>query len=199
MTSPPTVAIIYGFSEGKWYGRKLHKLLTEQGYTVTNNVTDATVLIAHSAGCYMIPRNARARLVIHVGYTYWPGRSLLSSLNETLRHDYRQYGFVRWFGRCTMHDVHMLNLVQTTRCIPGWMHPDRKLSELGPMRHIFIRNQLDSYCHPDALLHKTNTSHTYVSLPGAHNDIWDNPEPYVNLLHWAYEDSPGPRQSQKYQ
>lgn len=184
---PTTVAIMYGFAEGPWHGRGLKKHLRAAGYVVTKKTRQADIIIAHSASCYLIPRLARAKLIVHVDYTHWPGRSLGNSLAEALRFDLKTYGTLRWLVRCTIHDIHMLRLVHGARMIPGWKNPARKLDQLIDSRHVFVRNQHDSYCHVDALLHATDSSRTYVSLPGGHVDIWDNPERYVHLLQSVYE------------
>ncbi len=178
---------MYGFSEGPWFGRKLRKQLDSRGYTTTRDVRGADIIIAHSAACYLVPQNARAKLVLHLGYTYWPGRTLFDSLKMTLRYDYHSYPFATWLTNSVVHGAYTLNLAQTIRMIPGWRDPLRALDKLAPARHIFVRNQHDTYCEPTALVQATNTAHTYVSMPGGHNHLWDNPEAYVNLLQSLYE------------
>jgi len=187
MTDLPRVAILYGFSEGPWYGRQMRAVLKNHGFDTTKDVRTADIIIAHSAACYLIPTDTQAKLILHVGYTYWPGRSLLNSLNATLRHEYREQGFAKWLLRCIIHDLHMLNAAQTARMIPGWRNPLRALDKLAATRHVFVRNRHDSYCEPAALLQATNQTHTYLSMPGSHNHLWDNPETYVNLLQSVYE------------
>lgn len=182
MKSNQTVAIIYGFAEGSYHGRRLRKALAQAGFTPIKDTQKADIIIAHSAGCYLLPGNHRAHTVLHIGYTYWPGRRLLSSLGENLRQEYRQHRFFTWLKNCLINDLYMLNIVQTTRMYRGWHDPGAMLDAIPSGHHIFIRNRDDAYCEPHQLISRAGTSHTYVSLLGAHNHIWDNPTIYIDLL-----------------
>lgn len=182
MTSNSTVAIIYGFAEGNYHGRRLRRALKQSGFTPIKDVQKADVIIAHSAGCYLLPGKYRAHTVLHIGYTYWPGRRLVDSLRENQRQEYRQHGIVTWLKDCLVNNMYMLNIAQTVRMYRGWHDPGAMLDVITPGRHIFIRNHHDAYCEPQQLMSRAGTNHVYMSLPGTHNHIWDTPEPYVNLL-----------------
>src|SRR5664279_3252414 len=62
-----TYGIVYGFLGGPAQGRKLDALLEAQDLKPAAKTQEADILIAHSAGCWLIPRNAKARLVVFVG------------------------------------------------------------------------------------------------------------------------------------
>jgi hypothetical protein len=64
-----TYAIVYGFISGPGLGRQLRDLLNSAGLTETPDINKADVLVAHSAGCLLIPAEARPKLVIYVGAT----------------------------------------------------------------------------------------------------------------------------------
>lgn len=182
MSQNQTVAIIYGFAEGSYHGRALRKTLQQAGFTPTKDLRQADIIIAHSAGCYLVPDNTQAKAVLHIGYTYWPGRSLPNSLQALLALEYRRFGLVRWFCRCIVNDFYMLKFWQTIRMYRGWHNPGEYLDRQHAVRQIFIRNRDDTYCNAEALLERAGRKHTYISLPGTHNHIWDHPEPYVDLL-----------------
>jgi hypothetical protein len=180
-TEPLSVAIVYGFAEGKYHGRKLRAALRGQGLKIVG-LDEADVILAHSAGCYLVPEQARAKIILHIGYTYWPGRKLMTSLKYLLAAEYHQYGLLLWLVRCAINDLYMLNLAQTIRTVRSWGTRGTYLDRHHQARLVFIRNRDDSYTHPDALWSLAGTNHTSITLPGSHNHIWDDPEPYVNLL-----------------
>lgn len=181
MTKPLTVAIIYGFSEGKYHSRKLREALLQAGYLVTSNITSADIIIAHSAGCYLVPVNHTAKVVLNIGYTFWPGRKLLDSLRAKLAEEYRRTRLLRWLKECAIHDFYALNLPHLRRLLRGWGDPGSYLKVLRGT-NIFVRNRDDPYCEPRAVLGAAGTDHTYISMPGYHDHLWDEPETYVNLL-----------------
>lgn len=178
-----TVAVLYGFAEGSWHGRKLRKQLRQAGYQLTKDARNADIIIAHSGACYLVPKGAKAHTVMHVGYTYWPGRSLIQSLSSALLYDRKTHHFIDWLSRCVIHDLYMLQVIHTIRMIPGWHSPTRKLDTLTNAEHIFVRGRYDPYCNPKALIKATAGDHRYISIPNAgHDDLWDNPRRYINLL-----------------
>jgi len=70
--------ISYGLGGGSWHSRGFQRLLGRSGYwPVEANESD--VIIAHSAGCWLIPPTAKPKLVIYVGLPLasdQPGRTL---------------------------------------------------------------------------------------------------------------------------
>lgn len=177
-----TVAIVYGFAEGSWHGRKLRKSLRAAGFKITRDLKSAEYIIGHSAGCYLIPADTTARLILHIGYTYWPRRGLFDSLRHNLALERQKHGFIKWFIRCTINDLHMLKFIQTARMVRGWRRRAEHLENLPKTRHVFVRSQHDPYCEPESLMHHAGYEHTYISSPGNHNDLWDNPGYYTDLL-----------------
>lgn len=177
-----TVAIVYGFAEGAWHSRKLKSVLRAAGFKPLRDVRTADIIIAHSAGCYLVPADAQARLILHSGYPYWPGRTLRSSLRENLQLERHQHGTAKWLVRCAINGIYMFKLVQTMRMLRGWHDPF--LDKLTTTtRHVFVRNRHDNYCQPTQLLVRTRRNHTYLSLPeGNHNDLWDHPQYYIGLI-----------------
>lgn len=177
-----TVAIVYGFAEGKWHGRKLRRELSNAGFRFTHDLQAADIVIAHSAGCYLLPPDMNARLIVHSGYTYWSGRKLLDSLLQNLRLEYQQHGFIKWFVRCTINDLYMLNLSHTIRTVRGWPNRVQFLKNLQTTRHVFICSRHDPYCQPRQLMQHTRQEHTYISTAGNHNALWDDPANYTIVL-----------------
>jgi hypothetical protein len=51
-----------------------------------------------------------------------------------------------------------------------------------PAGQYFIRNRDDTYCQAEAVRQTAGDGHAYISLAGYHDQLWDNPAPYVHLL-----------------
>jgi hypothetical protein len=177
-----TVSIIYGLGEGGYHGRKLRKALKAAGYQLTRNPKSADVIIAHSGGCYLLPKDTKAKVVLDIDYTLWPGRSIPKSLAHNLVYDLRTHGMERWLIRGYINYLYLFKVHHTLRLAKGWPSRGSYLTKLKKGKHVFIRNRYDHYCEPQTLLVKTSSKHRYISLEGAHNHIWDNPKPYVELL-----------------
>src|SRR4051812_12009609 len=116
---PKTIHIIYGFCEGPLHGRKFCQNLQEAGYTMSKSPEDAAIIIAHSGGCYLIPSDGKERTIFHVGYTYWPRKSLLASVKELIRYETVNDPTQIWLRRRLFNMLYAWNLAQTFRMIPG--------------------------------------------------------------------------------
>jgi hypothetical protein len=181
-----TVAIVPGWSEGPWQSRKFRQLLKGSGFKVTKNVRDADIILAHSAGCFWIPINIRAALILLVGPNYWPGRSyfMAAVLNTVggLKH-HRANGSVIWWATKLLHNTwYILSRPLTTLRL--FKHvTEENLPFDGARKILLIRNQRDSFCHPDIqeLLPKTK-GYKFLEFEGDHEDCWLNPQPYVDLI-----------------
>ena len=48
---------------------------------------------------------------------------------------------------------------------------------------VIVRNEQDAYLHPEEGKElASKKSWEYITLPGHHDDIWINPEPYVAFI-----------------
>src|SRR5690349_1106305 len=79
------VAIIYGWSEGPWHGKKLRQEISNAGFEIIKQPEKADIIIAHSGGCFMLPQQSRAHLVLLVGLPYWPGKHPVRSLRQKIK------------------------------------------------------------------------------------------------------------------
>lgn len=184
-----TIAIIEGFSGGPINTRRFREELSEAGFKVIKNRQEADIIVAHSAGIYAVPINARAGLLMLIGPTYWPGRALLARL---LKHssDSRKY-YVTKFGRRYYARKKLLELYYFfTRNRYLWLgiiHNNRlsrleKLISKPERKIIIIRNQDDAYSGKQIAqkIHAKNVK--FIEMPGIHDDYYENPKPYVQLL-----------------
>ena len=61
------VGIVYGWAEGPWEAKQFIQQVKISGYEVTQDLVSADILIAHSLGCFLIPANSRAKLILLIG------------------------------------------------------------------------------------------------------------------------------------
>lgn len=184
----PTVALLFGFAEGEWHARDLKKELSKAGFIVSNDCYRANILIAHSAGSYIVPADTQAKIVLHIGYTYAPNSSISSALKKTVRRERKEYGLLRFTRNSVVHTFYMLNVRKTWRAYQDAKDTGYFLDHLasGP-KHFFVRNKNDFYNNQDAFVTRGANTYTYISMPeGNHNDIWYNPRAYVTLLQSIY-------------
>lgn len=184
-----TVALIEGFSGGPIKTRRFRKALVDAGFKIIKNSSKADIVIAHSAGIYAIPASARANLLMLIGPTYWPGRSLYARLRQHMG-DSRRY-YVSRFGRLYYTKKKILEVyyffIRHKYLWLGIVHNNRleKLQQLTSRpgrKTIIIRNTDDAYSGRGLEQQIKDKNVTYVELPGIHDDYYENPGPYIELL-----------------
>lgn len=178
-----TIAILHGIFEGPGISRRLERALQKAGYKVVPDAAQADVIFAHSGGCYLIPPANRAKLVVLVGLAYWPGRLWVLATIRKVWREGRIYGkqnrMREWGQKWFYHACYAFKLRTYLR-----MALNRNIrnpwNSMQPQ--IIIRNCNDVYCQPDITMLPFRGPRTFISLPGEHDDCWDHPERYVNLL-----------------
>src|SRR5688572_18120710 len=95
------VAIIYGWAEGHWHGHRLRKELKAAGLEYSHDPANADVIIAHSGGCYMLPDNSQANLVMLVGFPYYAGPHPIKFLPKKIKDEFKDL----WWLRKTVYNI----------------------------------------------------------------------------------------------
>lgn len=178
-SAEPSIAVVYGFSEGWLTGRLLRHAFVARGLK-NERVQNARIVLAHSGGFLTLRHPETIRTLVLVGPDTWH-TSLLSSLRQKLRYEYRvarqkkhlglwlRNGMRNWFYMPTFH---------TIRLVHGLTRP--KLPPFGS-RTLVIRNRYDPYCKAENVL--SWPRHVVcISLDGGHDDLWTNPEPYAEIV-----------------
>jgi hypothetical protein len=182
---PGTVGIIYGFAEGGLTGYKLRKALRKAGFGITN-AEKADIIIAHSGGYLVLPHKLQARTILYVGANTWD-QPLPASLKQKLHYDYTDRKakgqLLTWLLHGLRNDMYILRIPHTFRLARGYRSKPSQPPTV--QRTIVVRNQYDSYCTGQALLNWFGIT-TYLSLDGGHDDIWNNPDRYVDVIQSLY-------------
>ena len=181
-----TVAIIYGWSEGQWHSKLFREQLIHNGYEVVKEPEKAHAIIAHSEGCYWSPKNNRADLIILIGLPYWPGRNLATSVILNLKANYSfakgTHSAIYWTSKLIRNVWYIFTKPRSSY----WVLTKHKLANLPTQKKakvILIRNKMDTFLHPDIQkILPITKNYELVQHEGVHDDCWNNPKPYIDLL-----------------
>lgn len=185
----PTIYILHGFCEGERSSHKLRAELTAAGFTICKNVADADIIIAHSAGCLLVPPDTAAKLVVLIGLTHNPSTPITTSWQRKLWEDMReyrqQYSLWKWLGKTWWNGVYFWNMPRNLRMLRAYRQPKWP----NATQLLLIRNAADVFCTSQPSdLPETITQHAaLLSLPGGHDNCWHNPAPYAVILKVYYE------------
>lgn len=177
------VAISYGWTEGPLQAKKLRAKLRESGFQVIKDQKPADIIIAHSGGCFLLPEQGKAEIVMMVGLPYWPNRHLLNSLYQKIRTETKNLG---WIKKTLFNTYYLFARPrQWFRMYKAWKKVSLpRSSDYSSI--ICVRNRHDHFLHPiesEVLSKKHGWQH--VLLDGTHDDLWLNPDKYVEILHSA--------------
>ncbi|HVV66538.1 MAG TPA: hypothetical protein VHB72_00500 [Candidatus Saccharimonadales bacterium] len=184
----PSFFIVYGWSEGPWQSKKMRDALRANGFRAAQRAAEADVIIAHSLGCYLVPRENHAKVVMLVGLPYWPGKPVLISVLQNTSQNIKNSWSDRagWWLNKLLHNCWYILARPKASYYAGTRRKLSMLPATSTTREVlFIRNKRDTFCRPDIQnLIPSTMNYTYVQNVGGphHEDCWLNPIPYVNLI-----------------
>jgi hypothetical protein len=179
-----TICIIPGFAEGWHTSWRLRRTLAKRGFAISKNPATAEVLIAHSGGCFVVPENHNAKLILLIGLPYWPGKSLLKCIiqknNMALTTAVREKTLGTFLCKLPWHALYMANMRRNFQMLGG--HKSSIVWQTSSPKTVLIRNRYDANCtnKPNEL--KFQHSAALLSLPYEHDDCWDHPELYADVV-----------------
>jgi len=175
--------------------RTFRKAVRRAGFSVVKNYREADIIVAHSAGIYAIPPDVRARILILIGPTYWPGRKLIRRVlayTKSGRLFYvKNYGWRFYIWKKVLE---LYYFFRRHRYLWLGIRNNNKLDRLYKLADdqdrqiILVRNRDDPFCDPAIQeLFKDRPNVRFVELPGVHEDYTTNPKPYIKLMEEAGE------------
>jgi hypothetical protein len=177
---------IYGFCEGPRVGKRFEHILESGNFRVTRDVRRADIIIAHSGGCFVVPENNHAKLVLLIGLPCWPGKSTAKALRQKVWLDiitHQRNGLLaEWLQKTGWHSWYFWNMANNRRMLRGM----RAEAHRTATDAVLVRNQNDVQCTPDPRQLHFNYSPPLLSLPGQHDDCWLHPEPYIAIIQSYY-------------
>ena len=182
-----TVAILQGWAGGPWHTKMFVTGLKEAGFKHTKDAKNADIIVAHSTGCYGVPKNAKANLILLMGPPYWPDKSLLRRVIRKKRNDTKhvtKHHGISYTLKKSFWELAYIFLKPSYTLLALLNHRHSKfLEHLKDKKLIMVRNREDNTSSPDleaATLGYSNIK--YLEMPGHHDDYYTNPKPYIDLL-----------------
>jgi hypothetical protein len=179
--------ISYGFINGRAHGKQLRQKLAAAGLRETKNAASADILIAHSAGCWRLPKTHSAQLIMLIGMPLQRGSTTRKFL-EASKGNWQTFaanGHTTRELRVLFYSlIYMLR--QPRRNITIAKTTQRRqqpVPDFAPARVVFVMNRHDPWPKSpelDELLE--SMPFAYVGLPDSHDNIWEHPERYVNII-----------------
>jgi hypothetical protein len=179
------VAISYGLAGGPLCSRHLRQNLKESGFNVTSNLDKADIIIAHSAGCWLLPKMSQAQLVIYVGMPINqedPFKTLLSANSQMLNGSslkrsliIRLWSWYYWLTKPLLN-LRIVRMAKTAEPVI-----------LSKAQSVFLANRYDPWTKGKKINQYVKKYHwAFIGLPGDHDDIWQSEAKYIAIIsHYA--------------
>lgn len=172
------VALIYGYAEGPRIGKKFRESLVTSGHELVG-IDKAEVIIAHSGGSFLIPDNHAANLVVLVDVPYYDShRSFIKKLTKRVaeegwsRESISKFAWNNWYVISDLKRSHQMYKAVIRGTFYG----------LAGKKVLVIRNSQDVFGKlAQDKEEAQKAGWVATELPGTHDDLWINPEPYIKL------------------
>ncbi len=176
-----TFAICYGLGGGPMHARNFLSLMKGAKITPAQKVGEADIIIAHSGGCWLIPKTAKPKLVVYVGMPLEqdnPRQAWRASNAAMFKSDGVVYGLINRLKNlyyCLRQPIRNLKLIGMSKTAQPVILPKAQA--------IFITNRDDAWPRPNKIKKYINKyDWAYISLTGAHDDIWHHPAQYIDII-----------------
>jgi hypothetical protein len=176
----------YGFLGGALHARKFKRQMQSAGYNYVLEPQNADIIIAHSAGCWLIPKNSRPKLIVYVGMPLnqsEPRKTILAANAARVKE---------------LRDRRYILPLQLKSMYHGLRQPVRNIrivksaKQLKPViiksaGVVFIANRHDPWTQDKKLeTYLIKQPWAFINLPGAHDHIWEQPKFYIDIInHYA--------------
>lgn len=186
--SQKSVAILYGFGEGRWHGRKFQSALLAADFTIANDPRDADIIIAHSGGMYALPEDVSNKTVLLIAPACGQsGKTWLRTQSKKVWLDmifFSRMGMrARWLQKSCWN---ILYFVKQIPRLPRLWRIHRKHQAGLPILNtkvttvaLFKDDPWSGYISAEAKVRHIN--YTFKTIDATHDDIWLHPEKYVEL------------------
>jgi hypothetical protein len=184
-----TYSVSEGWAEGQWQSQQLRVALEAAGYRPARS-EEADIIITHSGGCYVVPDENKAQLIMMIGIPYSPHKPILWSIGQKVQLDMYQHKIEQQLGYWTRKTFwNTLYLIgKPWRWAHMWWHW-RKLDfpHAAPnCKIIAVRNEVDPFCKKYNFIKLCEErGWQAVHMHGHHDDCWSHPQPYVDIIKTA--------------
>ncbi|MDB5169448.1 MAG: hypothetical protein JWO41_804 [Candidatus Saccharibacteria bacterium] len=185
MTKPVTYYISYGILGGSLKGKIMRRQLNKAGMAPVKSATEADIIIAHSAGCWLIDPRAHPRLVFYVGLPlraanlkmFMTATRTINQYSVGPRHRFNHawWGLFYGFSRAK-RNLYIIRHAKTAT-----------ISDFSDAQQVMIGNRYDPWLETPRMSELMDSKPwAFVSLSGSHDNIWEEPEKYCEIIeHYA--------------
>jgi hypothetical protein len=187
-SAPKRVAISYGIFGGPLHSSEMVAQLRAAGYEVTDDLTLADTIIAHSAGCWNIPKSASPKLILLIGVALSqtsPYKIFFRAAGSNAGAFIKNRHLLHGLALCCKSLFYAIS--QPRRNLRIIMRaPNAKLTEFSGAKIVCIANHFDPWpneANVSEFIHDPNKHNwAFLSLPGSHDNIWEDPAIYVAIM-----------------
>jgi hypothetical protein len=177
--------IFYGFMSGLRQSKDLRALLHASGYTQAQTAQEADIIIAHSAGCWMVSDDLQPKLTLYVGMPLQPGnaRKIIRKAKNRNKQDVLESS-VNGPRIQRLHRFYLFTQPRRNIKIITKAKHFMRLPDFVQGKTVFVINKNDPWPDSKKLLFAIeNLPFTFVCLEGSHTPIWHQPKQYVALIN----------------
>lgn len=176
-----TIGFSYGWAEGRLHSRKLEKQLMQNGYAISRDLETCDIIIAHSGGVFLLPKETKAEIILLFGVPYWPERSPLLSLFIKIKYEvFSPKPFLSRLIKNIYNVIYLFNFKHQLKIQKMfYKHGYPKTS----VKTIAVSYDKDPFMDPEKskdLALKMNWH--FIRFTGQHDDIWLIEKPILDLL-----------------
>lgn len=193
MKSEQKVCVIAGFTEGSHHTRRFIQAVRNAGLDITNDPVQASIIVTHSAGCFLLPSDTSSKLIVLASPPCEYSDSIFKNTLRKVGIDYKAHRELRRL-RHFIHKTGWSSLyffTHTKRHREMLRHMPHSVSNL-PMiqarKTVVIGTKDDPWS--SRISHATitrNTDYIFINMNATHDDIWMHPERYVAIIQSTYE------------
>ena len=184
------IHLIPGWSEGNWHLKQFSRAFGSE-FTLERQAAKADIIIAHSSGCYSLPKLAANQLVILIDPPYWPGRPVWIRIFQNIVIDMprqiKAFGLIFWLKLRFWNTTYVL--ARPWKHVKVWRSLRQTfLMSFQAERALVIRDSRDVYCSPvieDYL--KDFPQVMFISIAGLHESCWVHPHKYLDVARHLCE------------
>jgi hypothetical protein len=171
------VCIKEGFLEGKLSSIALRSALKKRGHSITNNASDADIIIAHSGGWVFLPKLRENQRLILVDPAYKTNTSALTKSINRIRYDASHFIPTMLWQRV----VNTIYLVK----LPTWIELKKRydtydITEYTNRVNTTICRVADPAWWSDGILDKSPAAIVYIG--GDHDSFWRSPQSFLKKI-----------------
>lgn len=188
MNTKQSVAILYGFGEGKWHGKGLRAALLAANFAIARTPDNANIIIAHSGGMYDLPKDTAGKIVFLIAPSCGqPRKTWLETQGKKVWQDmtyfFRAGMAIRWIQKSCWNAVYLVG--QIPKLPRLWRIHGRHQAGLpfiaGSVVVITFTNDPWSGYISDSEKTK-HLNYKFMRMDAIHDDVWLRPERYVGLV-----------------